>query len=555
MSVDRTRLRWNGWGRLGQSYELSRSREEALRSELGKLLGRPLEPAPPPASLADVRLPPSKLGSDVLAALRAACGHDGVRTSVEERATHAAGKSLIDLVRLRRGEIEHAPEAVVYPPDEGAVAAVLRLAGEAGFAVVPFGGGTSVLGGVEARSVRGQTGAVALDTTRLDRLVRVDAESRTATFQAGIEGPALEAALAARGFTLGHFPQSFEHSTLGGWIATRSSGQQSNGYGSIEGLLVALRVVTPRGVLRSVPVPRSAAGPDLNQLLLGSEGAFGVIVEASVRVRPAPTVQDYRGVLFHSFADGVAAIRDAVGEQLPVAMLRLADAAETELGARLRRDPARRFDATARGLAVLQRAGYGPGRCLLVYGVEGRDARRTRATATRMRRIARRHGGFALGRGPGRGWRRERFRAPYLRDWLLDHGVAVDTFETAFSWSRLETGHDAVLRALRGVLERQAGGGLAMTHLSHSYPDGACLYFTALWPLDTGREIAQWTAIKHATTEAILAAGGTLSHHHGVGLDHAAWLVREKGALGVDALRAVKRNLDPDGILNPGKLL
>ncbi len=549
------RLRWNGWGRLGESFLATRARERAVLEELRTLLGRDPAPRREPAALDDVRLPPCKLAPEVLAALRAACGEDGVRTGVEERATHAAGKSLPDLLRLRRGEIERAPEVVVYPPDEGAVASVLRLAGEAGFAVVPFGGGTSVVGGVEPRSAPGQTGAVALDTARLDQLLRLDPESGTATFQAGIEGPDLERALGERGFTLGHFPQSFEHSTLGGWIATRSTGQLSNAYGGIERMLVAARVVTPRGVLRMPAVPRSAAGPDLNQLVLGSEGVLGVITEATVRVRPAPTVHDYRAVLFRDFEAGVATIRSVVDAGLPVAMLRLSDAAETEVGLRLRRDPTRRFDAASKLLGALERAGFGAERALLVYGVEGRDRARVRRDASRVRSLARRHGGLSLGRGPGRSWRRERFRTPYLRDWLLDHGLAVDTFETAVPWSQVTAAHEAVRRALDGALERHAGAGLAMAHLSHSYTDGACLYFTALWPLDASAELEQWTAIKHAATEAILAAGGTLSHHHGVGVDHLPWIGREKGALGIDALRAAKQSLDPGGLLNPGKLL
>jgi len=554
VTIAREALRWNGWGRLGESIELSGPREQALLAELGRRLGRPLSRAPAPVELDALRPPPSKLAAATVAQLRAACGDDAVRTSAFERVTHALGRSLPDLLRLRRGEIERFPEAVLYPADEGAVAAVLRIAADADLAVVPFGGGSSVVGGVEPRSGPGQEGALALDTTRLDGLLRLDRESDTATFQAGVDGPALEAALAAHGLTLGHFPQSFEHSTLGGWIATRSVGQQSDGYGGIDDLLVAVRMVTPEGVVRTIEVPRSATGPDWNHLVLGSEGVLGVIVEATVRVRPAPRASEIRALLFRDWAGGLAAVREMHGAGVPLSMARLSDAAETELSLLLRRDPARRVDPAARALELAARAGWGEGRCTLLYGADG-DARAVRGALRRARAIGWRHGGLPLGAAPGRSWRRERFRTPYLREWLLDHGVAVDTMETAFPWSRIANGHQSVMDALRGALGAHAGAGLAMAHLSHGYPDGACLYFTALWPLDEARPIEQWAAIKRDVTDAILAAGGTLSHHHGVGVDHAAWLARERGTLALAALRAAKAALDPRGLMNPGKLL
>jgi alkyldihydroxyacetonephosphate synthase len=555
MTMRRDELRWNGWGRMGESLGLSPAREQALRTELARLLQHRFSPPPPPAPLDQIRLAPSKLSSDVQAALRAACGDPGFSTSSLERVTHSLGRSLPDLLRLRRGDVPLSPDAVVYPASEGAVASVLRVAAEANLAVIPFGGGSSVVGGIEPRTLRGQAGALSLDTTRLDALVRIDRESLTATFQAGIDGPALEAALRPHGLTLGHFPQSFEFSTLGGWIATRSSGQSSSGYGAIEDLLVCVRVMTPEGVVRTLPVPRSATGPDLNQLVLGSEGTLGVIVEATVRVREAPGCFEDRGMLFRSFADGVATVREATREGVDVAVMRLSDAAETTLAQALRREPGRRFDATEAALGLLARFGYGEGRAAFVYAVEAESRGQARGALRRMRALGRAHGGMPLGASPGRAWRRDRFRTPYLRDWLLDQGVAVDTFETALPWSRLEQGHDTVLRAMRRASELHAGAGAAMAHLSHSYADGACLYFTLLYPIDHGNDLVQWEAIKREVTEAIVAAAGTLSHHHGVGLDHRPWLAREKGALGLAALRAARTALDPRGLMNPGKLL
>jgi alkyldihydroxyacetonephosphate synthase len=555
MTIAREQLRWNGWGRLGEPLGLSSAQEAAFLAELGRRFGRPVERSAPPVELDAIRLPPPKLSREVADALRAACGDDGVRTGAFERISHAAGRSLPDLLRLRAGDIDAVPEAVVYPGDEGAVAAVLRVAAEAGLAVVPFGGGTSVVGGVAPRCAPEQVGALSLDTTRLDRLLRVDAASGTATAQAGIDGPALEAALSEHGLTLGHFPQSFEHSTLGGWIATRSVGQESDGYGGIDALLVCARMITPQGVLRTLEVPGAATGPDLNHVVLGSEGALGVIVEATLRVGRAPRVRDARGMLFRSFAEGLAAVREVARARIPIGMLRLSDGHETELARVQRRDPARRFDLPETALRLAASLGYGAGASLLLYGGQGSEAAEVRRALARARAIGRQHGGLPLGRAPGRSWRRERFRTPYLRDWLLDRGVAVETLETALPWSRLEAGHAQVLRSLRSALEAQAGAGLAMAHLSHTYPDGACLYFTVLYPLDPSQPLEQWMGVKRAASDAVVAAGGTISHHHGVGIDHVPWVTHEKGALGMRALRALKSALDPRGVMNPGKLL
>lgn len=555
MSIERETLRWNGWGRLDESPSLTAARADFICDALERRFGRPLTPPPPAVTLESLRLPPSKLGAETLGRLRSEGGDSCVATGVFERVTHAVGKSLPDLLRLRQGAIPGLPDAVVTPSSERAVAAVLRIADEQQLAVVPFGGGTSVVGSVEARAGQSQAGVLSLDTTRLDALIRIDRESRLATAQAGIDGPALEAALLPHGFSFGHYPQSFEYSTLGGWIAARSSGQQSNGYGPIEERVAALRVVTPRGLLRTLEFPRSAAGPNLNELVLGSEGTLGVIVEATLRIVEAPEERDFRGMLFRSFSAGVAAVRDVLQQGVTASMLRLSDATETELLQLLRHDPARRLDPAELGLSAAARLGYGPGRAILIYGAEGAEPAAVRATAAKLRRLGRAHGGLPLGRSPGRSWLRDRFRTPYLRDWLLDRGVAVDTLETALSWSRLEAGHKAIARALERALARHAGGGLAMAHLSHSYSDGACLYFTILYPLHAERGVEQWRAIKAEASEAVLASGGTLSHHHGVGLDHAPWIGREKGELGLEALRAAKRSLDPAGLMNPGKWL
>jgi alkyldihydroxyacetonephosphate synthase len=555
MVLDRDQLRWNGWGWKHEQFELSDVRRQALVEALGGRLGGALLPLPPAKPIEAAELPPSRLDEAARRALEAAVGSERVYLDTTERAYHATGKSFPDLLRSRSGKLDRAPDAVLYPTTTDEVARVLAVARDHAMAVVPFGGGTSVVGGVDPLLPAGKRAVVALDTTRLDKLLELDDQSLTATFQAGIDGPSLEAELGDRGYTLGHFPQSFEHSTLGGWIAARSSGQQSDGYGGIDALLVSAKVITPRGELTTLTVPRHAAGPDLKQIILGSEGTLGVIVEATVRIREKMAVQDVRGMLFRDFASGIRTIRAWVAAGLPMMMMRLSDAQETELSLLLRHDPDKRFDPSATLLDATKTVGYGEDRALMLFGIEGDERARLSAQMLRAQAIGVLNGGLPLGKSPGASWRKERFRTPYLRDFLLDQGIAIDTMETAFEWSKLEEGHERVLFAIREATERHAGGGLAMGHVSHSYHDGACVYFIVIYPVRPSDALNQWRAIKRDITDAIVDAGGTLSHHHGVGTDHAPWLAREKGALGVDAMKALKHALDPDGVMNPGKLV
>jgi len=288
--------------------------------------------------------------------------------------------------------------------------------------------------------------------------------------------------------------------------------------------------------------------------VLGSEGTLGVIVEATVRIREKKAAQDVRGMLFRDFASGVRTIRAWGATSLPMMMMRLSDAQETALSLLLRHDPDKRFDAGATLLDATRTVGYGEERALMLFGIEGDDRARLSAQMLRAQAIGVLNGGLPLGKKPGESWKKERFRTPYLRDFLLDQGIAIDTMETAFEWSGLEDGHLRVLDAMHRATALHAGGGLAMGHVSHSYPDGACVYFIVVYPVRPSDALDQWRQIKRATTDAIVDAGGTVSHHHGIGTDHAPWLTREKGALGVEAIKALKKTLDPEGMMNPGKL-
>ena len=552
-------LRWWGWGTLDQAYDLSR--RPNFWPLVQDRLGVSSKVICPPVALDAIALPDSQLSPDDLSNLRRIFGDDAVRTDRLSRVLHAYGKSYRDLIRIRRGEVTHPPDAVVYPTDEAQIAELFTCTAQKHWHVIPFGGGSSVTGGVEPTiqltnhptNHPSNQPNVTLNLTRLNRMLAVDKTSHTATIQCGISGPDLEASLNAEGFTLGHFPQSFEFSSLGGWIATRSAGQTSIGYGKIEDMVERVRVITPRGVVDVKPLPASATGPDVLQLLIGSEGVFGVIVEATVRVRPLPEARDYRGVLFHSFEDGVDAIRELMQRDIGVAMARLSDGNETGASLALTRAPTtRRARLRLRaGQWLIRRRGYDLASSgLMVLGIEGEE-QRVEKTKKAALEVCQSHGGTNLGRSVGRSWLHERFALPYLRDDLLDRGILIDTLETATTWSNLLNLFSALNRALTDAISATGSQPFVMAHVSHAYRDGASLYVTFLGK-QAGDPITQWWSVKRAATEAILAHTGALSHHHGVGRDHAEWLAREHGELGVEAMRALKATFDPDGSLNRG---
>ena len=472
-------------------------------------------------------LPASRLGADDLAALTAAAP---TTTDDEARRAHLGGKSTVDLLRRRLHADAAAPDAVVRPSGHAQVAAVLRVCDERRIAVVPFGGGTSVVGGVdpgdEVRPV------VTLDLSRTAALLALDGTSLLATFGAGTTGPQAEELLGARGYTLGHFPQSFAYATLGGFAATRSAGQASRGYGRFDDLVHRLRAATPVGDLDLGRAPGSAAGPDLRRLLLGSEGALGVITEVTVTIRRRAAATAYGAWTFADFAAGSDALRVLTQHGVRPTVIRLSDAAETRVNAAL-------------GGHVTRMRG-----CLAVATFEGETAADAASVLARTDAVLRAHGAQPRGEDPARSWERGRYASPALRDTLLGIGVLAETLETATTWTHLAALKTAVTAALQGALARP----VVMCHISHVYPAGASLYFTVVAALSAD-PIGQWTTAKQAASRAIVAAGGTITHHHAVGRDHRAHLVDEIGTVGVQVLRAVKDALDPHGIMNPGVLL
>ena len=529
-------MKWWGWGDPERRVELPATAVAAVREELGIDAADGSEPV----SIDQVTLPEPRPIPDPV---REAAGE--VLDGSDDRIRHATGRSYPDLVRLRTGRLEHAPDAVLRPPDAAGVEAVLDACAAAGIAVVPFGGGTSVVGGLEALA-DGHSGVVSLELSDL-RSVELDSQSLTARLGPGLTGPEAEAALGALGATLGHFPQSFEEATIGGFAATRSAGQASSGYGRFDDVVTSIELVAPTGRLRTREIPHTAAGPSLRELVLGSEGTLGVITDVSCRVRPSPRVRVYEGWIAEDFHAGREIVRDLAQRHEAPDVLRLSDEEETRVSLELAGTEGLRKRALDAYLSLRRRRGG----CLMICGWEGErdDVSRRRGISQSRLRLG---GAVPLGRSAGNSWYGNRYGGPYLRDELMSIGVMVETLETAHTWSRLDELYRGVGEALRGALGERS---IVMCHVSHAYPDGASLYFTFLTRARPGEEIEQWRAAKSAACDAIVAAEGTITHHHAVGRDHAPYMRAEVGELGLEALRAVKERLDPMGIMNPGKLL
>ncbi|OWW20814.1 FAD-binding oxidoreductase [Noviherbaspirillum denitrificans] len=526
--------RWNGWGDDTIDFPLQEDALHFLRERVGQGI------AMADAAFEDVcnRVPPSRLRP-----------HRLVDISAPVRLRNGLGQSMQDWLRLRYGVPGPLPDGVAFPESSEQVRELLDFAARHDAAVIPYGGGTSVVGHLGAPA--GARPVLTINLSRLNRLLDFDPDAQLATFGAGVAGPELEAQLRARGYTLGHFPQSFEYSTLGGWIVTRSSGQQSLRYGRIEQLFAGGRMETPQGTLHIPAFPASAAGIDLRELVLGSEGRIGILTEATVRISRLPQSDSFHAVFFPGWREAETALRHIAQARIPLSMLRLSNPVETMTTLRL---------AGNKGLiGLLERylslRGCAHGKCLLLMGASG-DRLPVQQAIGNALRIARNHHGVHAGEAIGRKWKANRFRNVYLRNALWGRGYAVDTVETAIDWLRVQPTMHAIEQAAAQVLHAEGERVHAYTHLSHIYPQGASVYSTFVYRL-TGNfntDFARWRRLKAAVSEAIVASGGTISHQHGVGTDHAPYLHAEKGELGIAAMRQVFRHFDPQGLMNPGKL-
>lgn len=527
--------RWNGWGDDATDYPVPEGGRRALVERLGH--------ATPPGgvTLAETvaTVPASRLPD-----------HPLLSDDAELRVRRAVGQSLPDWVRIRQGRVDRWPDAVARPASAEDVVEVLRLGRETGALVLPWGGGTSVVGHLTLQDP--DRPAILCSMERMTDLVDLDEAGGLATFQAGVAGPAVERALGARGFTLGHYPQSWELSTLGGWVATRSSGQLSRRYGRIEDLLVGAHVQTPSGPLDLLPVPASAAGPDLRHLVLGSEGRLGVITDCQVKVRRVPEVETFRGAFFRDQARAVAAVRALAQAGVDLNMVRLSLPDETETN--LAMSSHGRTGQLLEGYLGLRRVGEG--RCMVLYGASG-GASHVRHTLHEASAVLHAHGAVRLGKPAGDAWEKGRFRFPYLRNGLWEAGYAADTLETAVLWREIPGLVDDLHVALRGALAGDGERVHPFTHLSHMYPHGTSVYCSYVFraAADPDVTLDRWRRCKAAASDVLVAHGGTISHQHGVGHDHRPWLEAEKGPLGLELMRAAFRTADPDGLLASGNLV
>jgi len=532
-----TERRWNGWGDASVHEALGPEARAFLAQAIGA--GEPRPDATFAAALAQVEAQASRLPP-----------HPLIDTRAETRLRASFGQAMHDWLRLRFGVLGRVTDGVAFPVDASEVRTLLAWAREHAVQVLPSGGATSVAGHL---TPVGAAPVLTLNLTRMMRLLDLDPVAQLARFEAGVAGPDLEAQLRARGFTLGHFPQSFELSTLGGWIVTRSSGQQSARYGRIEQLFAGGTLQTPEREWTLPTFPASAAGPDLREWVLGSEGRIGVLTEASVRVTRAPAAERFVGVFFPDWASGLAAVRQIGQAKLGLSMLRLANPAETFTTLKM----AGHENAIAWLERFLALRGAAEGKCLLFAGFTGNSAGAVRAMQRAAAAIWRGHGGVSTGTLLGKKWEARRFAGVYLRNALWDAGYAVDTMETACDWPRVDAMVHALETAGRAALAQQGERTHCYTHLSHVYAQGSSVYATFVYRIgpDYDSALARWQALKTAVGDAIVAQGGTITHQHGVGKDHARWLAAEKGSTGMSAIAAMVREFDPHGVMARGNLL
>jgi len=528
--------RWNGWGDDAVYLEMPETGRELLRGLLGK--GK-IQPDYPLEKII-IQVPDSRLPR-----------HPLICTEPRARIDHAHGQSLPDWIGMRGGTLDRFPDGVARPETLQQVQELLVFSQKNNIVVIPYGGGTSVVGHLQVPQE--DRPVLTLSLAGLNRLIDITPSSLLATFESGALGSDIEARLRQYGFTLGHYPQSFEYSSLGGWIATRSSGQQSSYYGRIEQLFAGGELITPAGNLNLPPLPASAAGPDLRHIVLGSEGRLGVLTRVVVRISPIPARDEIHGVFFPAWQDAKSAVQALAGTNMRYSMIRLSNPAETRTSLAL--------TGHDKIISLLKRflrlRGIPPnGACMCLIGFTG-SQRQVRAIKRESSAIIHKHKGVSTGKALGEVWKKNRFRAPYLRNTLWDMGYVVDTLETAVIWDRVTDTMAAIEKAIGESLAAWNETAHVFSHLSHVYSTGSSIYTTVVFRLANSPQetLDRWQAVKRAASRAIVQAGGTISHQHGVGIDHRSYLANEKGPVGMMALKQLCAHLDPDNRMNPTKLV
>jgi alkyldihydroxyacetonephosphate synthase len=554
--ADVKHMKWWGWGVEGVSFH--HENKPAFRPFVINAIDLDVNTAPAaPMSLDDLAIPAPLIGDQLLTELTDAVGAENAAQDDLDRIVHTYGKSARDLLRVRAGDIPRVPDVVVYPGNEADVQLIVDRAVAADAVIIPYGGGSNISGSLHAPEDETRP-VISLDLGRLNQVIDIDEDSGLARIQAGAQGPDLEEQLAVRGWTLGHFPDSFTHSTLGGWVATRSSGMQSDKYGDISDIARGMRVVMPGNVLEIRPLPHTSTGPSVREMVLGSEGRLGVITEVTVQVHRIPEVRLILGYLFPSWEAGLAAMQEISTSDAHPSITRVSDAKETAFSFATRKKSGRISISSliSKGMMkVLQRRGWKLDEvCLSFIGYEGGKAHVARQKAI-VKDIVSRHGGIVVGKGPGELYDQKKFDTPYIRDFLLDRGAIGDVSETAAPWSKLLPLYTNVLAAAEKVYAHLGVAGWIMCHLSHSYHSGACLYFTFAFKHDGVDPLGQYEPLKNAIQQAFVDSGGTLSHHHAVGTEHAAWLEQDISAAGVHMIDGLFTAMDPGRNLNPGKII
>lgn len=554
MEADIRHMKWWGWGHEDVTFDDSTKPE--LWPYLKRELGVDEIRWEKPVAFEDVTLPEQKNNEAFLAAIRAGLGDGQIVDDKKSRLVHAAGKSFRDLWLMRHGQVQFAPDCVVYPDTEEDVALVVRAAHEHGVVLVPFGGGSNIAGCL-VPSDRGGRMVVSLDMCRMHRVLEVDRYSLTGRIQPGVYGQHLEDQLAEHGVTLGHFPDSFLHSTLGGWVATRSAGMQSDIYGKIEDMVISLRMVTPSGTIITRTVPKSSNGIDIKHLCIGSEGILGVITEIVVQVHHKPEKEDWYGWLFPDFKSGLDAIHECHrGDCMPT-VTRLNDPKKTALSFAFKHPKTGIKDKIAKAfkwyIGNVKKIDFDQC-CLMVVKYEGTPKAFNRIK-NQVTAIYKKHRGVCLGAEPGRSFAKVKFDFPHLRDYVMDRSIMADVSETATTWDNLRTLHESGLADVEQAIKDTGVDAWVGCHLSHSYRTGASLYFTFGCLQREGREIEQYLYVKKAAEDAFMKNGGTLSHHHAVGTEHLPWVEEDLSPTGLKAVKALKAGLDPNDIMNPGKII
>jgi alkyldihydroxyacetonephosphate synthase len=548
-------MKWWGWGNEGVAFE--HEDKPGFAPFILEQLDLDLHAVAPTGQPAfdKVTVAKSLATAAFTKALSDVVGVSNVTTDKMERVVHAYGKSLRDLVRIRANQIERTPDIIVYPDNESEVQQIVDIAVAANAVLIPFGGGSNIGGSLEPLRTEKRV-VVSLDMGRMNRVVEIDSDAGLARIQAGALGPDLEEQLGAKGWTIGHFPDSFTHSTLGGWIATRSSGMQSDKYGDIADITRGLRLVRPGGTVVIRPIPSASNGPSVREMILGSEGRLGIVTEAWVQVHRIPAQRDVYAYFFPNFDTGLRAMQEIAESDATPSITRVSDNMETRFSlatSKASRGITKFVSGTVLP-AIFKSKGWNLDEiCLSFIGYEGSE-RHARLQKKLVDQIVKKHNGMGVGKGPGILYDQKKFDTPYIRDFLLDRGAAGDVSESAAPWSKLKALHDGTVKAAYDAFDKIGAKGVIISHLSHSYHSGACLYFT--FGFKFGKDaLGTYDIVKSAIQQAFIDNGGSISHHHGVGLEHAPWLEDDISATGIAVLQGVFDSADPKGNFNPGKII